>query len=46
MSVHPYTITYILGSGGTALAGEHPSPTHLGASGVYVGSYDPILLTY
>ena len=46
MPIPPYTITYILGSSGTTLAGQHPSPAHSGMSGVYVGSYDLVLSTY
>ena len=46
MPVPPYTITYILDSSGTTLAGQHPSPAHPGASSVYEGSYDPVLSTY
>ena len=44
--VPPYTITYILGNSGIGLAGQHPSPTHSGTSGVYIGSYDLVLSTY
>ena len=46
MPVPPYTITYILGSSGSALVGQHPSPAHSGTSGVYVGFYDLVLSTY
>jgi hypothetical protein len=46
MPVPPYTIHSQPSSSGTVRAGQHPPPTHSGTSGVYVGSYDPVLLTY
>jgi len=46
MPIPPYTINYILGSSGTALASQHLSFAHSGMSGVYIGSYDLVLLTY
>ena len=41
--VPPYTIHLEPSSSGTVLANQHPSPTHLGMSGVHVGSYDAVL---
>ena len=46
MPLPPYTIHSQSSSSGTILAGQHPSPTHLGTSGMHVGSYDLVLLTY
>ena len=46
MPVPPYTICYQPNSSGTVLAGQHPSSTHSGTSGVHVGSYDPVLSTF
>jgi len=46
MPIPPYTILFQPSSSGTVLAGQHPSPTHSGTSGVHVGSYDPVLSTY
>ena len=46
MPIPPYTIPYILGSTSTTLAGQHLSPARPGMSGVYIGSYDPVLSTY
>ena len=46
MPVPPYTIHFQPSSNGTILVGRVTAPTHSGASGVYVGSYDLVLLTY
>ena len=42
MPVPPYTITYILGSSGSTIASQHPSPAHSGMR----QSYDQVLSTY
>ena len=46
MLVPPYTIHFQPSSSGTILADRVTAPTHSGASGVYVGSYDPVISTY
>ena len=46
MPVPLYTIHFQPSSSSTVLVGQVTIPAHLGVSGVYVGSYDPILSTY